>query len=571
MLERLTVHGLGIIDGVDIEFESGFTALTGETGAGKSLLVESLKLLAGSRASTDLVRTGEDRLRVEGWFVAPDDQGVGELLVELGVEPEDELVIRREVTASGRSRCWLNGVAVTAGSLQRLAPLLLAIHGQHEQYGLADPVEQRRLVDRFGGLESDVERLGRGYAAWNSASAEVGRLAKARGERRDRFDAIAFQLAEIEAVNPQPGEVEDLGARRRVLQNAARLRELATEVVNGLGERDEAVVATLARCERRIGDMESCGLQIGEAAEQLREARVLTEDVLREIDGHLSGFREDPRELDEVESRLNQLEHVLLKYGGTIAEVLGHRDSLLRERDELLEVGDRLEEARTAAETTLSAYDAAAARLDEKRRSAARQLVKAVQNVLADLEMAGTQIDFRWVARPQVDSPLRRSGEPVAFDADGVEEAEILLAANPGEAPKPMSRIASGGELSRLHLALRSALRQRGPSGGLTLLFDEVDSGLGGRAAAALAGLLAALAQRDQVLVVTHLAAVAARASSQSAVEKVVNRQRTVTRVRHLDRTARVEEVARMLAGSTVSTSAREHAREMIDAENMSK
>jgi len=564
MLERLSVRGLGIIDTVELGFAAGFSALTGETGAGKSLLVESLKLLGGRRAQSDMVRTGDKRLQIEGVFTLAPTSALADLLDELGAGERDVVVLRREVTASGRSRCWINDVSVTASSLQRAAPHLLAIHGQHEQHGLADTGTQRRLVDEYGLQETLCEDTRARFAAWREAADELERLRAAQASRRDRLDAITFQLQEIGSVGPGVGEEDELRRRRLVLRHGARLAELSTSLVDRLSDGEAAVVDGLARAERELSEIADCGLVLDAGAERLAEARVQVEEVVREVQGLVDGSRGDPSELEEVESRLHILDQLMLKYGSTLDDVLVHREGLVRERKELESVEERLEEAESAAMEALAAYDQSAAGLDRFRRKAAAELVAAVEEVLARLAMGGTRLEFVWQVRADADSPLERGGRGVAFDADGVEECELLIAANPGEELRPMARIASGGELSRVHLALRTVLRSRRPEGGMTLLFDEVDSGLGGATATALAQLLADLATADQVLVVTHLPQVAALAGGHYRVEKVIDNGRATTRVAALLGNERETEVARMLAGGELTESAREHARVLM-------
>ena len=564
MLERLSVRGLGIIDTVELEFAPGFAALTGETGAGKSLLVESLKLLGGRRAQSDMVRTGDERLQVEGVFTSGPSQAVEDLLDELGADEGDVVVLRREVAASGRSRCWINDVSVTASSLQRMSPHLLAIHGQHEQHGLADGGTQRRLVDEYGRhevLRADIEAR---FANWREAADELERLRAAQASRRDRLDTITFQLQEIGGVEPHVGEDDELRLRRLVLQHAARLAELSSSLIDRLSDGETAVVDGLAKAERELSEIADCGLVVDAGAERLAEARVQIEEVVREVQGLVDGSRGDPSELEALESRLHILDQLMLKYGSSLDDVLAHREELTREREELESVEERLGEAETAAMEALAEYDRSAAALDHARREAGAALAKAIEDVLVRLGMEGTRLEFDWQPRVAVGSPLHRDGQPVAFDANGVKECELRMAANPGEELRPMARIASGGELSRVHLALRTALRGKQSAGGLTLLFDEVDSGLGGATAAALAELLADLAATDQVLVVTHLPQVAARANGHFRVEKVLDDGRATTRVASLHGAEREAEVARMLAGDELTDSARKHARVLL-------
>ncbi len=564
MLEHLEVHGLGIIDTVVLEPAAGLVALTGETGAGKSLLVESLKLLSGERAQADMVRTGEPKLRVQGVFTLPVPSPLPSLLEQLGIEFDGSLTLRREVTSGGRSRAWINDVAVTATTLQQVAPHLVAIHGQHDQYGLADPAIQRRLVDQFAG-HNHAQRVGGCFERWQEAAAELERLRSAQARRRDRLDTISFQLAEIDNLSPQPEEDVTLAQRCQVLRHAVRLLELSESVLERLAEGEAATLDQLAGAEREVAEMATCGLALDPTVERLAEARVIVEEVVREVQDLSTGVEEEPGELESVESRLHSLDQLMLKYGSPIAEVLEYRRGLEQERAELEAVESRIEAAATAAEKALGAYDRAAAQLHRSRCRAAAKLVAGVGQVLDRLNMAGTRLEFSWQARPDSASPLLRDGAAVAFDGDGVEECQLLIAANPGEEPRPMARIASGGELSRLHLALRTVLRGGHQGPGMTLLFDEVDTGLGGGTAAALAVLLADLAQVDQVMVVTHLPQVAARAASQLRISKISTGSRVVTRVVALTEQDRVDEVARMLAGAEVGESALAHAASLLE------
>jgi len=566
MLERLEVRGLGIIDRVVLEPPGGLVALTGETGAGKSLLVESLKLLAGHRAQAETVRTGDPLLRIEGWFQRPAAREVKTLLDRLGVTTGDEgLVIRREVTAAGRSRAWINDTPVTATALQRLAPHLMAIHGQHEQYGLASPPIQRRLVDEFAGHDGLLDEVASAWKGWEKAASRVRELESARDRRRDRLDAIAFQLTEIDEVAPRPGEYEELERRRLQVKNAVRITELRTSLLARLADGEHPALDELARAGRELEELTECGLALGEAVTRLAEAQVLVEETIREVQCIPVDPTEGPDDLDALESRLHRLDQLMLKYGAPLQAVLEHRQALLEERAELLDIEDHLEAVRRQEAEQLEAYDAAAARLDSSRRRAGAELVKAVGEILERLAMAGTRLELQWAPIPDPASPLVRDGFPVRMGPEGVEECEILIAANPGEAPRALGRIASGGELSRVHLALRTALRDRRPSARLTLLFDEVDAGLGGAAASALGAVLEELAREDQVLVVTHLPQVAARAQAQFLVEKLPEGGRTVTRARRLSDEERIQEIARMVAGEAIGPSALEHARALLE------
>ena len=564
MLERLTVQGLGIIDAVEVELAPGFVALTGETGAGKSLLVTSLELLAGRRASAELVRTGDERLKVEGWFSVDRGPNLDDVLGDIGADGDGQLIIRRELTAAGRGRCWVNDVMVTVGALQKIAPYVLSIHGQHEQHGLADPDVQRRLVDDAGDHDPLLEEVAACFDEWRSAADALAALESARANRRDRLDTIAYQLGEIDGVAPSEGEHEELTVRRKVLRNAARIRELGASILSRLDDDEDSVVDRIAQGEREVEELASHGLPLAEGAAGLAEARIQVEELVREVRGLTREIDGDPGELDSVESRLYTLDQLMLKYGEPLTRVLEHRESLASEKAQLDEVEDRLDAAAAEARSALGAYAEVAERLDQARHRAGADLAHAVEAVLARLNMSGTTLEFTWQSRGDDASPLVRGGVSVAFDARGVEECELLIAANPGEEPRPMARIASGGELSRIHLALRTVLREARPTGAMTLLFDEVDSGLGGATAAALASLLGDLAATDQVLAVTHLPQVAAAAESHIRVDKIDDGGRSVTRVHVLEGEDRELELARMIAGGELGPSARAHAKTLL-------
>jgi DNA repair protein RecN (Recombination protein N) len=350
-----------------------------------------------------------------------------------------------------------------------------------------------------------------------------------------------------------------------MLRHAARLSEASTSLLNRLENDDRAAVDLLAGAERELEAMAECGLDLGDARERLVEARVHIEEVAREVRNTVTGIADDPSELESVESRLHRLDQLMLKYGSPIAAVLEHRDALVAERKELEAVEDLLESAEQSAAEAIRSYDEVARELDTSRRAAGTSLAAEIQDVLGELNMTGTVLEFSWRAKSDERSPLRRNDQGCAFDEDGVEQCDLLIAANPGEEPRPMARIASGGELSRLHLALRTVLLGRRSTSGLTLLFDEVDSGLGGTTASALAGLLSNLAEEHQVLVVTHLPQVAARAHRHYRVEKVLQRGRAVTQIEQLESDQREREIARMLSGGELTDTARDHARSLLE------
>jgi DNA repair protein RecN (Recombination protein N) len=563
MLHELEVRDLGIIDRVRLELPGGLTALTGETGAGKSLLVQSLQLLGGERADSEQVRGGCERLLVEGRFASPPGDEIRHLLGDLGAEAGDELVLRREVTAQGRSRAWINDTPVTVGALQRLSPHLLAIHGQHDQRGLADPARHLELVDAAGGLEGLRAEVADAHAKWRAAREELATCRSALASRRDRLDLIAHRLREVDEARVEEGEDETLREERTFLRHAERIGELLASAREALG--GEGGTVALARAARAVRELAELGLPSAQEAADLEQARLLGEEAERGLSALADRVRVDPVRLEAVEARLALLERLARKYGGSLAEVVKERSRLLEEQTRLEGAEDDVarlerEEARCAA-----AFLEVAGRLSARRRASAEAFCHAVVTVLERLAMPAVRLALPLALRRGEDEGLELDGTPVAPGPDGVDVGEFVVSANPGEEPRALARIASGGELSRIHLAMRTVLREAQDAGaGLTLLFDEVDSGIGGRVAEELGGLLAGVARRDQVLVVTHLPPVAARADAQLVVRKEQEAGRTVTRVTRVEGEARVEELVRMLGGGPATPAARRHAQEML-------
>lgn len=563
MLHELAVRNLGIIEQVELSLPSGLVALTGETGAGKSLLVQSLQLLQGDRADAEQVRAGCDKLVVQARLAVPANSPVYPILAEMGIDAGDELVLRREVTAGGRSRAWINEAPVTAGALQRLAPHLLVIHGQHDQRSLADPARHLDLVDAMGGLAEERAAVAQAFAAWEEARHALAAQRRALASRQERLDLIDLRCREIDQARCVEGEDEALRQERALLRHAERIGELVQAVRTAIGGEGGAVA--LARAARAAAELASLGLPAQEAAADLEQARLLTEEAERAIESLASRVRHDPARLEAVEARLAVLERLARKYGGSLAAVAAERARLERERAELEAVEDDIQRLAAHEEELARGYLACAVTLSRRRAAAGRTVASQVAAVLAKLGMPAVTLQLCLKRRWAEDGELELDGRRVRPAADGIDVGEWMFSANPGEEARPLSRIASGGELSRLHLAMRTVTRERaGEPGGVTLLFDEVDSGIGGLVADELGRLLAEVAQRDQVLVVTHLPQVAARASAHLAVSKVSEGGRTVTRVVPVEGEERVAELVRMLGGSVATPAARRHAEELL-------
>jgi DNA repair protein RecN (Recombination protein N) len=553
MLKLLRINNIALVPSLELEFGPGLTLLTGETGAGKSILIDALGLVLGERASPDLIRSGEERAVVEA---VVEMKNAGTLLEERALPQEgDEIVLRRELQASGKGRATVNGAIVPVGLLRDLAPHLAVVHGQHEPQGLLDPGTHLSLVDHFAG--TDASEVAEVFRELRTAEAGLERLRGDRREAERRREMLEFQANEIEKAELRAGEEEALRAEKARQANAGRLASLSSEAYSLLYDDESAALARLGQVFKRVEELAAIDAEFGPFLAAKVDCLPPLEDLARVLRDYRERLEVSPGRLDEIESRLALLERLKKKYGSSVEEVLafgarcrGELEALSSpEREE-----QRLEERRTRAS---AAYLERARALSKRRRTVARELVRRVQAELAELAMEKTRFEVLFTP-----ADAESVSDPSAWTEQGLERAEFLLSPNPGEELRPLVRIASGGELSRLMLALKSVVRS--DRAGMTLVFDEVDAGIGGRVAEVVGRKLRALSERQQVLCVTHLPQIAAFADQHLAVRKQVARGRTATGVDALSERERVEEVARMLGGETITETARQHAQEML-------
>jgi DNA repair protein RecN (Recombination protein N) len=554
MLKLLRINNIALIRSLELELGPGLTLLTGETGAGKSILIDSLGLLLGQRASSDLIRSGEERATVEAvvqW------DGSEEWLETHGLPSDGEdVVLRREIQAGGKGRATVNGALVPVAVLRELAPHLAVVHGQHEPQGLLDPRRHLDLVDHFAGLDG-VAEVGALHRELRQVETALERLRHDRREVERHREMLEFQVGEIEAAGLAPGEEEELRLEKARLANAGHLAELSGEAYALLYDDEEAALGRLGQVFRRVADLAAIDPDFGPHLEARGALMAQLEELALQLRGYEERLEVAPGRLDEVESRLALIERLERKYGASVEEVLAFADRCRGELEGLGSPEEReaaLEERRSALE---SAYLKAARALSRRRRSAAVELEKAVQSEMAQLAMEQTVFRVAFVP-PSV----TEARDPGQWTGRGLEDAEFLLSPNPGEELRPLARIASGGELSRIMLALKSVVH--GDSPGVTMVFDEVDAGIGGGVAEVVGRKLKSVSGRQQVLCVTHLPQIAALADHHLAVRKRTEGGRTVTTVECLSPGQRAEEVARMLGGEVVTDTARQHAGEML-------
>ena len=540
MLRFLSIHNLAVIEALELECVAGLTVLTGETGAGKSILVEAVGLLLGNRATPDLIRTGEDTATVQAIF--DDSHG-------------DELVVRREVSASGRSRAFVNGALATTATLKELTARLVDLHGQHEHQALLDAGTHLSVLDQHAGLAAQCEEVAAAHAALQQVARALDRARVDETQKSARAEIAAFQLAEIERASPRAGEDEELASLKLLLASAERVQRLCAESYALLYESDEAALAALSQVWKRVEELAALDPRFGPYLESRDAIRSQLDDLACFLRTYGAGVDASPGRLQEVEDRLALIERLKKKHGHTLAGVLETRDRLKDELAALESLADRVSGLTRDLEAAKATFLRLARALSVTRRTAARAFSRALERQLGDLALERCRFDVRF----------NREELPEArWSPRGIDEAEFFVAPNPGEDPRPLARIVSGGELSRMMLALKTLASTDQP--GKTLVFDEVDAGIGGRVADAVGAKLQALGERFQVLCITHLPQIAACGGAHLVITKRVRQGRTITGVDRLDRGGRVEELARMMAGTAVSERTRATAREMLSA-----
>lgn len=555
MLVSLAIKDLAIIDEATLEFGPGLNVITGETGAGKSIIVGALNLLLGDRARTDTIRRGCERAEVSALFYAEADGPAAQALRDLDLASGDdeggplEVVIRRIVAPGGRGRVYINGQLATVGNLAEITRRLVDISSQHQHTQLLDPSTHLDVLDRFGGLRAPRDAYAAAWSDLSAARAARDRLRAREAARVQREDFVRFQLDEIEAVAPKPGEDDTLEAERQRLTHAEALASGAHEVAGLLGRGGRAASEQIREATKVIERLARIDPALEPLAERVESARIELEDIAMEIGAYGSSVDMDPRRLNAVCERLDSLDKLRRKHGADLEAVLASAAELRAELDAFESLEQAVIEADRAAQVALEAAEAAGAALSAARAVAARALATRIVEELHGLAMGGADLSFALTRLEQL-------------GPRGADAGEIQIQTNRGEGFGPLARVASGGELSRVLLALKRALVRADAVE--TCIFDEVDAGTGGAVGDTIGLKLDEIGAERQVITITHLAPIAARGRHHLRVEKLIEDGRTVTRVRILDDAERVEEIARMLGGLAVTSSVRETAAEML-------
>ncbi len=563
MLKFLEIREFALIDHLEVEFAAGLNLLTGETGSGKSILVDALGLLLGAKGFTEMIRSGSEKAVVSGAFDLPDAPSFRTRFEESGVDVGGgELIIKREISQSGKGRAFVNSQVVPITFLKEMARFMVDIHGQNEQQTLHEADSQLDFLDasaNVSGLAAAVANL---YAEWQEKTRQINLLKKSEQERLRSIDWLSFQTDEIERAKlHDPDEDEALAAEHSLLANADKLFQLASQAYAGLYDDEQSASASIKQASRQVEELRRVDPRCDALLDQLKAARIAVDDVALSLREYVSKVQANPKRLEWVEARVAEIDRLKRKYGKTVKEILAFQEISKRELNTLLTADESLDDLEKQRLTAVCGYHEKSQQLSEMRKSTARLLEETVEKELAQLAMERCRFKIAFSEASRTSGA--DAGTPQTWhSARGIDQVEFLLSPNPGEDLKPLEKIASGGEISRIMLALRSVKTVDGR--GKCLVFDEVDAGIGGQTADVIGQKLKRLSKRNQVICVTHLPQIASYADRHYFIEKKVEEGRTFTRIALLDDRERVEEIARMISGDRKTENVLKHAAELL-------
>jgi DNA repair protein RecN (Recombination protein N) len=568
MLKSLFIKNYALIDELAVSFSGGLVILTGETGAGKSILIDALGLVIGERANTEVVRSGEDKAIVEGTFDISGNSKLQELLKENELEFADELIVRREISAKGSNRCLVNDSAIPLTVLKKIGELLVDLHGQHEHQSLLRPETHIGMLDEFGGLEGLVEECRAAYKALRSTSAELREMREREAHLKEKLELYKFQVQEIDAVAPQPDEEERIEAELTILENGEKLVSATAQLYDILYEGDRSAHDLLGTAAKRLAELAAIDKRFDEAVRECHSAAAIVSELAKFVQHYAASVEFNPARLEELRQRLAKLIALRKKYGGTLAATLAHRERIGAEVAATEHCDATIRRLTDVMEAQRARCGECAQRLSAKRQETAMRLDKEILGELAQLGIPHAKFVTQ-IREHLLPSHATGEGEfvhigkqQVRVRADGIDEVEFFISTNAGEEVKPLARTASGGEVSRIMLALKSILAKsdRLP----VLIFDEIDTGVSGRIAQAVGLSLKNLSRFHQIIAITHLPQIAGLADEHFVVEKLESKKRATTSIRKLTQEERVREVAKLMSGAEVTEAGLKSARELM-------
>ncbi len=564
MLSLLKIKNIALIDELSVEFAAGLNLLTGETGSGKSIIVDSLGALTGERVSSDLIKEGEEKARIEGLFLIKASADLHELFYESGVELEDadeiDLIVRRDLSSTGRNRIFVNNQLVTQTFLKKIGVILGEIHGQGEQALLFNPANHLVILDSYSRTQTLREKIAKKYREMKNVRKELEDLREDESQKLELMDYMQFQIDEIKKANVEIGEDEALEEEKKRLNNVEKLSKLTDESYAILYENEDAIVGNLEKIIRRIDELSEYDSSFAEYKEGLDTAQAVLEDLAFAVRDFGGSVEFSPERLEEIETRLAELSRLKRKYGGSLQNVVWNLEESIERIERYSTAEEREKELAEKLEKLRQEYIQIAQKLHHKRAKSAKKFEKEIEKNLkaVALEKAKFVVKFETPSS----SELKNAESDKSFTSKGIDKVEFYFSANPGQSPKPLAKVASGGEASRLMLILKTVAGINYPE--KSVVFDEVDAGIGGRVAEAVGLKLKELSKTQQVLCVTHQPQVASLADHHFTVEKISKGKKTIVNVRELNEAEQIEEIARMLAGEKITDAARQNAREML-------
>lgn len=563
MLKRIHIRHFALAEDLVVEFRSGLNILTGETGAGKSILVGAIGAVLGGRVYTEVIRTGFDRASVEAIFDISALHKLQNLLHERGLPVNNELIVRREIVSKGNARAFVNDRSVTIATLGDIGAFLVDIHGQHQHQSLLRKETHRFFIDAFGRLQRELNGVKRAFQAVEELEKERRTLLRRQKELNTKKELYEFQSREIGEAAPEAGEDERLEEEARVLSNIEKLFALSSELGTIFSGGERNLLGLSSDAEQRLKEVGLISNEIKKLSEEFASARIVVDETARSVEEFKNHLEFDAERLEDVEARLSLLGSLKKKYGGTLEAVIAYQEEINASLSLQDNVDFELERINKRRDALHKDYAKAAEALSASRKKAAAKMEKAVQKQLVQLGMPAIRYQVRFDLREESSGIYTKDGKAYFGDEFGFDQMEFFISPNPGEDFKPLNKIASGGEISRIMLALKNILAEIDeiPS----LVFDEVDSGVSGRIAQAVGRSISDLAKSHQILCITHLAQIASQGDSHYAVEKFVEGDRTFTQITALDEPQRIEAIARLMGGETITETVRESARQLID------
>lgn len=552
MLANLSIKNVGIIEAVSIDFTEGLNILTGETGAGKTLIIGSIKMILGERISKDIIRKGADSASVDALFCLEDDSLINKI-EELGVELDNELVISREISLNGRNICKVNGRTVTTLELKKIGSLLIDVHGQHDNQSLLDVKKHIELLDSYAQeeLELVMNEYQKLYKKRNEIKEKIASLSGEPEEREKKIEFLRFQIDEIDAAELKVGEEEELNEKRKVLGNSEKIVGGLSKAYNLLEDSNESAKSKIQSAIKSISMISDIDAKYAELYKGLEDVYYTLEEYSRDIEQYNSEMEIDPRELEVIDERLDLIFNLKRKYGANIQEILNYRDRTANEYEELVNSRELVESLIKQCKEIEQTMRVKASEISAIRQKNAKIIEERLEEGIQDLEMKKARFKISV-----------ESSENASFKVNGTDNVEILFSSNLGEDLKPLAKVASGGEISRIMLVLKDVLADSDEVP--TMIFDEIDVGISGKSAFAVAKKMKTIADKKQILSVTHLAPIAGAGNNNLFIEKVLENERTFTKVRTLNKEEVIMEVARIVSGDNITGSAIEHAKEII-------